>query len=343
MTPKIRKIVSEIIIIAFAVALIGWVSMKFVHLGDVEFTDNAQIKQQIVPVNSRVQGFIREVRFEEYQPVKKGDILAVIDDVEYLHRLAQAEADCQNALAGREAMSKTILTAQNDIRVTESGLKEFQIRMNHAEKEYLRYKRLLEEDSVTRQQFENVKTEYEAAAARFEQVRRQKNSSALVESEQQIHLLQRDAGIKLAEAALDLAKLNLSYTVIVAPCDGITGRKNIEEGQLIQPGQLLLNIVDNEKIWVVANYKETQLANIQKGSKVEVTVDAVPGKVFEGSVVSISGSTGAGVSLFPQDNSAGNFVKIAQRVPVKIELAKQSNATALLLRNGLNAECEVRF
>ena len=257
--------------------------------------------------------------------------------------MAQAEADYQNALAGREAMMTSILTARSNIKVKESGLKESLIRKDNAEKDYLRYKRLFEQESVTKQQFENIKTEFDTAKARYEQILRQKNSTSLVENEQQIRLQQGESRIKQAEAALELAKLNLSYTKIVAPCDGSTGRKKIETGQLIQPGQLLLDIVDDEHIWVMANYKETQLRNIKKGNPVDIMVDAIPDRVFKGKVVSIAGATGASFSLFPQDNSSGNFVKIAQRVPVKIELSKQNKLDAALLRTGINAECEVFY
>ena len=166
----------------------------------------------------------------------------------------------------------------------------------------------------------------------------------MIKQEQTQRLEQNMAGIKLAKAALELAKLNLSYTVITAPCDGTTGRKNIQEGQLIQPGQTLVDIVDANDIWIVANYKETQTANIREGQSVEIEVDEVPGIRFEGVVKSISRATGASFSLFPQDNSAGNFVKVEQRIPLRIEFTGKNNKADLeRLRAGMNVECEVKY
>jgi membrane fusion protein (multidrug efflux system) len=153
-----------------------------------------------------------------------------------------------------------------------------------------------------------------------------------------------DAGIELAKALLETAELNLSYTVILAPCDGYTSRKEIQTGQLVQPGQTLLDIVDTNDTWVTANYKETQLKHIAEGAEVEIKVDAIPDVVYHGKVVSLSQATGAQLSLLPQDNSAGNFVKVRQRVPVRIEFTSGNPAEAMKrLRAGMNVECEVKY
>ena len=138
--------------------------------------------------------------------------------------------------------------------------------------------------------------------------------------------------------------LNLSYTVVLAPCDGFTGRKEIQEGQLIQPGQTLVDVVDADDKWVVANYKETQTANIQVGQTVEIEVDAVPHHTFKGVVRSISRATGASFSLMPQDNSSGNFVKIEQRIPVRIDFTEDNNTKAMeRVSAGMNVECTVLY
>lgn len=344
MVKKRMKLAYNVVVGVLLLAAILWVCSKFVHLGKVEYTDNAQVKQQIVPVNSRVQGFIKKTYFKEYQEVKKGDTLVVIEDTEYRYRVAQAEADYKNAVVGKKAMGTTILTTQSNIGVTEAGIEESRVRLENAEKEYNRHKKLLAQKSVTQQQFDAVSTNYEAAKARFEQLQRQRNTTSLVKNEQTLRLDQNDAGIKLAQAALELARLNLSYTVILAPCDGVTGRKNIENGQLIQPGQALVDLVNETDKWVVANYKETQTTNIKEGQVVEIKVDAIPGTKFKGQVQSISRATGASYSLFPQDNSAGNFIKVEQRIPVRIELSSTNNRKDLeKLRSGMNVECEVIY
>ncbi|MDE6368087.1 MAG: efflux RND transporter periplasmic adaptor subunit, partial [Muribaculaceae bacterium] len=167
-------------------------------------------------------------------------------------------------------------------------------------------------------------------------------SSVVAEARQRT--AQNDAAIDLAAALLETARLNLSYCVVLAPCDGYTSRKEIQVGQLIQPGQTLLDVVDTADVWVSANYKETQLHHIAPGSEVEIKVDAIPGVTFRGVVQSISQATGAALSILPQDNSAGNFVKVRQRVPVRIEFSKDNSESDMqLLRAGMNAECEIRY
>ena len=330
MKHKTKKFIYNIVVILLLITGISWVFSRFIHLGRVEYTDNAQIRQLIC--------------FDEYRPVRKGDTLALIEDTEFRFRVAQAEADYQNALSGKSAMTTTINTTQNNLAVSDAGLEEARIRMDNAQREYQRYKNLYEKAAVTHQQYDAVKTDYEALKARYELLSRQKQSTALIKQEQTQRLEQNMAGIKLAKAALELAKFNLSYTVITAPCDGTTGRKKIQEGQLIQPGQTLVDIVDANDIWIVANYKETQTANIREGQSVEIEVDAVPGIRFEGVVKSISRATGASFSLFPQDNSAGNFVKVEQRIPLRIEFTGKNNKADLeRLRAGMNVECEVKY
>ncbi len=344
MSKNIRrnKIISNVILLVIILGGLCWVCSRFIHFGDVRYTDNAQVKQHITPVNTRVQGFIKKIYFEEYQQVKKGDTLLVIEDAEYRLRLAQAEANYQNALVGKDAMHTTINTTQSNIFATEAGIEEARVRLQNAEADYRRYTGLMKEEAVTPQQFDRVKTEYEAAKARYEQLSRQKESTSLVKHEQTQRLEQNDANIKLAEAALNLAKLNLSYTVIVATTDGVTGRKNIHEGELVQPGQTMVTIVDATDKWVIANYKETQTTDMKEGQTVEIEVDAVPGVTYQGVIESISDATGASYSLMPQDNSAGNFVKVEQRIPVRIAFTKANSAENLArLRAGMNVECYV--
>jgi membrane fusion protein (multidrug efflux system) len=344
MVKKRMKLGYNIVVGLLLLGAIIWICSKFVHFGNVEFTDNAQIKQQIVPINSRVQGFIKKIYFNEYQRVNKGDTLVVIEDVEYRYRLAQAEADYRNAIIGKKAMGTTILTTQSNIGATESEIDESRVRLENAEKEYNRHKTLLAQKSVTQQQFDAVNANYKAAKARYEQLQHQRNTTSLVKNEQTMRLGQDDAKIKLAEAALKLAQLNLSYTVIMASCDGVTGRKNIEEGQLIQAGQVLLDLVNENEKWVIANYKETQTNKLKEGQSVKIKVDAISGKTYKGTVKSISRATGASFSIFPQDNSAGNFVKVAQRIPVRIEFSKENKTEDLeKLRSGMNVECEVIY
>lgn len=344
MNRRSKKIISYVVSLAVIVIAAIWIGGKFIHFGNVEFTDNAQVQQQVVPVNSRVQGYIKEIRFKEYEPVKKGDTLVIIDDADMRLRVAQARADYQNALAGRNVADHSVGVASANVAVTEASISEAKILMENAETDYHRYQQLLEKDAVTRRQFDAVKTDYEAKKARYQTLSRQKAATASVVSETRQRIAQNDAGIELAQALLETAELNLSYTVILSPCDGYTSRKEIQVGQLVQPGQTLLDIVDTGEIWVTANYKETQLQHIEPGSKVDIKVDAIPDVTFAGTVEAISTATGARLSIMPQDNSAGNFVKVRQRVPVRIAFDKGNNAADMAkLRAGMNVECEVKY
>ena len=342
-TRKTKKLVYNIVVIALLVIGIAYVCSRFIHLGNVEYTDNAQVKQHITPVNTRVQGFIKKIYFEEYQPIHKGDTLLVIEDAEFRLRLAQAEADLANALAGQQVANAGIATTQNNLSVNDASIEEVRVQRANAERELQRYQKLLEEDAVTRQQYDNIKTAYDAINAQYERALRMKHSTSLTKDEQTHRLGQNEAAIRLAQAAVDLARLNLSYTVIVATCDGVTGRKDIHEGQLVQSGQTMVDIVDNGDLWVIANYRETQLPNIKEGAEVTFTADAVPGITYNGVVESISDATGAAFSLIPQDNATGNFVKVEQRVPVRIRLQGNDVDKVSRLRAGLNVECKVKY
>lgn len=321
---------------------LAYVCTRFMHPG-VVYTDNAQVRRQITPVNTRVQGFVKRICFEEYQPVRKGDTLLVIEDAEFRLRLAQAEADLANALSGSSVVAAGLETTRNGLTVSDAAIEESRVQLDNARREEVRYRNLLAEDAVTRQQYEQVQTACEVAEARYERLLRSKRSTSLGREEQARRLEQHAAAVRLAEAAVDLARLNLSYTVVLAPCDGVTGSKDIHEGQLVQPGQVLVDVVDGSDLWVIANYRETQLPRIREGAEVRMTADAVPGVTYRGVVEAISDATGAAFSLLPQDNATGNFVKVEQRVPVRISLEGNAPEALGLLRAGLNVECKVAY
>lgn len=338
---KTVRIVYNVIIAALVIVGAAIVISKFVHFGNVEFTDNARIEQHITPVNSRVPGYIKEIRFEEYQQVKKGDTLVIIEDAEFRLALAQARAGLANALAGHSATDAGISTTSSNINVTSAGIEEARVQMENAKREDDRFAALLKKDAVTQQQYDGIHTAYLSAKARYEAASRQRESLASVRNEQGHRLSQSRAGIEAAEAAVRLAELNLSYTAIIATADGVIGHKDIHVGQFVNPGQTMCSIVDNSEMWVVANYRETQMPHISVGSKVMMKVDAVPDVTFEGEVERISDATGAAYSMIPQDNATGNFVKIEQRIPVRIRLKK--NSAVGRLRAGMNVVCETVY
>ena len=343
MDKKQIKRIYNIVIIAALVIFIGLIFSRFVHWGHVEYTDDAQVWRHITPINARVGGFIKEIRFEDYSRVKKGDTLVIIEDAEFRLALAQAEAGLRGSKSGSSAVSAGMNTTQSNVRAASAGIEEARVQMENAQKDYQRFEQLLAKDAVTRQQYDNAKAQYEAAKARYDAARNRQQATSQVLGEQQQRLGQSAAGESVAEAAVNLARLNLSYTVIVATCDGVMSRKDIHVGQLVQPGQQLARIVDDNQVWVVANYRETQMKHIQVGNKVEFTADAVPGVTYHGEVESIAAGTGSAFSPIPVDNATGNFVKVEQRVPVRIKVSTENTDDMARLLAGLNVETEVLY
>ncbi len=340
MTQKLKKTIYNIVILAILAGGIAVIISKFAHFGNVEFTDNATVRQHVTPINTRVQGFITEIRFDDFQHVHKGDTLAIIDDSEFRLHLAQAQADYANAQAGHKAANVGVVTSQNNISVNDAGVEEARARLSNAERDDQRFETLLKQGAVTQQQYDNVHTAYLSAKARYEQVTRTRQSTALAKDEQTVRLSQNEAAIRLAEANVEIARLNLSYCVIVAAVDGTVGKKEINVGQLVQPGQSIVRIVDDAEKWIDANYRESQLKNITPGCKVSFKADAVPDEEYTGEVESLAGATGSAFSMMPVDNATGNFVKVEQRLPVRIRI---TGGNTEQLKAGFNVECEVKY
>ena len=336
---KIHTYLYNVLIVACLLGGAAYAVSQFMHFGSGEFTDNAHVCQNIVPQNCRVQGFIREVRFTEFQQVKKGDTLAIIEDSEFRLRLAQAEADLLRAQQGSRGTASSIVTTKTSMGVTDAGIEAARVQMDNAKREDARFEKLLGQDAVTRQQYDKVHTGYLSAKAAYEQALRSRQTQSAVVAEQGHHLSASEQGIELARRAVDLARLNLSYCYIIATCDGTVGSKDIHVGQLVNPGQTLVSIVDKGERWIEANYKESQLPHIKVGNKVQITADAVPGVQYTGTVERISDATGSAFSLIPIDNATGNFVKVEQRVTVRIKL--DGNADNAKLKGGYNVECIV--
>ena len=209
--------------------------------------------------------------------------------------------------------------------------------LNNSQADLARYKSLLDNDAVTLQQYQQIETQVKTLQSQYNALSKQKNTAQLSTNESQSQLAISDAQIKSAEASLERAKLNLQYTVITAPEDGIMGRRTITSGQYIQPGQQIVALVQKDSKWVEANLLETQLPLVKIGDVIVFTVDAMGKEKFEGRITSISAATGSQFSAIPTDNSAGNFVKVQQRIPVKIEFTKNNDPKSLeKVRVGMN-------
>ena len=340
---KIRVIISNVVVFALIGFGLFWLIREYFHIGDKTYTEAAQVEEFINPINTRVSAYIKEIKFIEHQQVKKGDTLAILDDREIITQVGQAEAAYQNALAQRFATGSSINTVYNSVNVMESNIAGAKARLWNAEQNLNRYKNLLAAEAVTRQQFDQVKTEHDAQKAAYETLVNQKQSANLSTTEVKSRLGINDAEIKRTKAALDMAKINLSYTVITAPYDGTMGRRTISEGQLIQPGQQVATIVLNNQKWVTANFLESQMPNIKIGEKLMMTADALGGKQFEGVVTAVSAATGSRYSNVPTDNSTGNFIKVQQRIPVRIEFtATNKKEEVAKLSAGMNMNVSLK-
>lgn len=324
-----------IIGICFAIWGLYAIISLFVDYKSNETTDDAQVEQYLSPVNIRVAGYIKKIYFTEHQHVRKGDTLLVLEDDEYRIRLKKAEAALMDARSGRKVVANTLNTVSNSASVYDASIAEAQYRMEQLEKDYRRYSSLLKKNATTPIVVEQYQTQLEMARARVAALKQQREAAHSSVTEVDQRQENAEAAVKRAEAAVDLAALNLSYTVVTAPCNGCLGRRSIEEGQLVNAGQTLTTIIPDTRKWVVANYKETQISSLAVGQEVEVTVDAFAGKTFKGRITAISSATGSKYSMVPTDNSAGNFVKIQQRVPVRIELTDISDEDNARLAAGM--------
>ena len=313
------------------IILIGGVieaAFLFLDYKHTETSNDAQVEQYISPVNLRASGYIKKIYFTEHQSVKKGDTLLVLDDCEYRIRVMEAEAALKDAMAGATVVDATLQTTQTTASVYDASIAEIEIRLTKLEKDRQRYENLLKRNAATPIQLEQIETEYEATRKKLEATKRQQRAAMSGIKEVSNRRESTEAAIQRATAALEMARLNLSYTVVVAPCDGKLGRRALEEGQYISAGQSITYILPDTQKWIIANYKETQVENLALGQQVRIKVDAISGKEFTGKITAISGATGSKYSLVPTDNSAGNFVKIQQRIPVRIDftgLSKEDN------------------
>lgn len=336
-----RNIIMNMVCILLVLSCIAWGINYFWRYIHYEITNDAMVEQYIMPLNIRASGYIRSVRFTEHQPVRSGDTLIVLDDREYRIRVKDAESACMDARGAKEVLAASIESAKANIDIQETAIAETEARLKQQEKDYRRYATLVGQKAVSRQEYEKVMADYETAKIHLDALRKQENAARLHYEETRKRLTSAEANILRCEAALEKAKLELSYTVLKAPFDGVMGRRSLETGQLVQAGQTISYLVRSNDKWVTANYRETQIADIRIGQEVRIRVDAFRDRVFHGTVVAISEATGSKYALVPTDNAAGNFVKVQQRIPVRIRIDDASPEEMSALRAGMMVETEV--
>jgi membrane fusion protein, multidrug efflux system len=329
-------------------ALAGWGLKTWLYNRTHVNTDNSQVDGSIVPVLAKVGGFVKSVSVVENQQVKPGDPLVLIDDAEYVARAAQADADLAAAVAiagGKGGGPIGQANAQIDGAISQREMVAAQVQaakaaQTKAAADLGRMRELFAKRIVSKQQLDGAQATSDEADANLVAAQRQQGTAGTQIENANANARLAVARLASAKAARDNAALQLSYAKIVAPLAGTVSRKQVEIGQLVQPGQPLLTIVADTGVWITANFKETQLADLRVGQHADIDVDSYPGCTAGGIVQSVSAATGAKFALLPPDNSTGNFTKVVQRVPVRIQVTSGCG-TNRPLRPGMSVTVHV--
>lgn len=315
--------------------LYWWQTAQF-----MQHTDDAYIGSNISAISTKVSGYIQEIAVRDNTAVKKGDVLIRIDDRDYRAALAKAagEVAAQEAALADIAASRQLQLAS--IEGSVASLSAARATTEKTASDSRRYNALASSSAISAQVRENAQADYRRANAEEGKARADKNIA-----ERQLMVLdarekQAIATLQQAQAGLEMARLNLSYTEIRAPFDGVVGNRQAWSGSFVSSGTQLMSLVPGDGLWVDANFKENQLADMRPGQKASVVADVLPGKTFSGHVASVSPATGSQFSILPAENATGNFTKIVQRVPVRIAL--DGDAAKLdVLRPGLSVTVTV--
>ena len=334
-----KKMVFPIILGLVLVGALIFTVKEYVFLQSHAETDDAQVDGDISPVIARVSGYVQEIRFKDNQYVHAGDTLVILDDRDYKIKLDQALAAQTAAQKNVAAAGAAIAESQSNIAVQKANIEQAQVRLWKATQDYGRYKNLYDDHAITKAQLDEATADRDAAQANLDAAKSQVPVIDRRINTSREQTVATSAIIDSRKADVDYARLQLTYTVITAPASGIISKRNIQLGQLVQAGSPLFSVV-HEDIYVTANFKETQLSDIKDGQKVDIRVDAFDKQVIPGTVESFSGATGAKFSLLPPDNATGNFVKVVQRVPVRIHIDADSS-TLLRMRPGMSVDVTV--
>jgi membrane fusion protein (multidrug efflux system) len=336
---KKRNRVIEIFALFVLIAGLIWMISIFFDFSNSININNAQVNAHIISVTSRVSAYIKKVKFKEYDNVHAGDTIVLLDDTEFLIKVAQAEAEFEIAKANLATIKQSVFTSRSTLASTEAKLKGNAASLEKAEKNYKRFDNMYRDSAVTTNQFDQVVAQLKSEQAYLEAMQSDVVKDKSISRQNELNIASAIATVKLKQADLLAAQLQLSYTKVIAPVDGITGELTINAGELVNPNQVLAEIVIQNK-WVIANFKETQMEKIKPGQHVEIKVDALGGKAFDGIISNLSPATGAKFSMVAPDNSTGNFVKITQRIPVRIEFVA-SPEKLVEVKPGMNVTVEV--
>jgi membrane fusion protein (multidrug efflux system) len=338
-----KKKINPLFVIAIVVIAIAvFLGIKnLIHNLRYEITDNAQIEAAGIPVISRISGYVDSLSITDFSQVKEGMPLVSIDSREFILAVQQAEADVQSAEAELLNSNAGKKNAEAALQVAQTNKELQKIKTDKAIADYNRDQALFHDGSITQKQIDDSRINMEAMLKSLD-VTSDQIKVAMAQQETAVAMVKRAEALKeTRKAMLDQAKLRLSYCSISAPATGKIGKCNINIGQFLQAGQTLFTIVNNEKFWVVANFKETQLKSLKEGGEANLIVDGFPDQKITGRITSLSEATGSRFALLPPDNATGNFVKVTQRVPVKIAIENFSEYKNML-RAGMSVTVEVK-
>ena len=319
-----------------------------------EATDDAYIDGNILPLRTAVTGYVSKVMFHDNQNVKKGDTLVVFDTVSLKSQIMQSEAQLASAQTELESCQKQILaskygetTADLNAGSAKENVSVVKVKVWQAEKDFQRTEKMYKSEAATQQTYDNMKAALQMAMAQERSSGKQFNAMTAQEAttrlQTNIHctqLKQALAHIKQANAQLTLAKDQYKHAFVIAPCNGMISKKNIEAGQFVPSGTALASLISTSDIWITANFKETQMDDMKAGQPVEIKIDAYPGLKLRGKIESFCAATSNKFSLLPAESTTGNFIKITQRIPVRINLVDKNNQKSLL--PGMNAVVSVK-
>lgn len=294
----------------------GYQKIKFAMTH--ETTDNAQIETQITPVLPRVAGYVKTIAVKDYDSVKAGDLLVELDDAELQQQLQEMEADFAQADVDIVNAKASLNNALVSLNVNKGNIDISALRKQKALDDLNRDQNLYKSEAITKKQLDDTKFVAESAAKLYDNSKTDLSSAQSRIAVLEANVKKAEATMAVKQSRINQQKLKISYTKIYAPQGGKIGKKTISEGQFVQAGTPMFSIVNDSLYWVVGNFKESQLYALTTGKKVTLTLDAYPDLKLSGTVASLSEATGAKFALLPPDNASGNFVKVTQRVPVKI-------------------------
>jgi membrane fusion protein (multidrug efflux system) len=328
----LKYIILGVILIAGAIFGYNKISFAMTH----ETTDNAQVETQIIPVLPRVSGYVKSIAVSDYDSVKAGQLLVELDDEELQTQLAQMEADYQAAEADVLNAKATLNNANVSLNVNKGTISLDQVKLQQAQEDYERNQKLFADQAITKKQLDDSRYVLQAATQQVNNSGSDYSAASSRIAISQASIKKTQAALAVKRAAIEQQKLKISYTKIYAPQAGKIGKRNVTIGQYVQTGTPLFSIVNDTTYWIVANFKETQIEKFHDGMPVNIELDAYPDVKLNGTIESLSEATGAKFSLLPPDNASGNFVKVTQRVPVKIDI-NSIDKYRNILRAGLSA------